>query len=84
MKTGLAATRPIGHDDFCRRYPAECSIRTQADERVALTDELWRQLVSVNDLVNRDIRPATDRKAWGARSGGTIQRSQATAKTTLS
>jgi predicted transglutaminase-like cysteine proteinase len=32
---------------------------------VALTDELWRQLVSVNDLVNRDIRPATDREAWG-------------------
>jgi predicted transglutaminase-like cysteine proteinase len=65
MAVGGPTTQPIGHREFCGRHPSECAVQTSSDARVHLTDPLWRQLVSVNELVNRTIEPATDEETWG-------------------
>jgi predicted transglutaminase-like cysteine proteinase len=65
MPIGAATTQPIGHYEFCGRHPTECSAHTSVDQRVHLTQALWSQLVSVNQLVAQTIEPATDLAVWG-------------------
>jgi predicted transglutaminase-like cysteine proteinase len=65
MATGGPTSQPIGHYDFCRRYPRECSVRSSSVSRVHLTPELWNQLVRVNAAVNIAITPATDEEVYG-------------------
>jgi predicted transglutaminase-like cysteine proteinase len=65
MPIGASTTQPIGHYEFCGRHPTECSARTSVNQRVHLTQALWSQLVSVNELVTRTIQPATDLAVWG-------------------
>ena len=65
MQTTGKTSQPIGHYDFCHRYPAECSVRSEGSSRVTLTPELWNQLVTVNSAVNLAITPATDEQVYG-------------------
>ncbi len=65
MATTGRTSQPIGHYDFCQRYPQECSVRTKGSSRVRLTPELWNQLVEVNASVNLAIKPATDQEVYG-------------------
>jgi predicted transglutaminase-like cysteine proteinase len=65
MPVGGQTTQPIGHYEFCGRYPAECTGQVSVDQRVRLTEVLWSQLVSVNALVTATIEPATDLVVWG-------------------
>jgi predicted transglutaminase-like cysteine proteinase len=65
MATTGATSQPIGHYEFCQRYPQECSVRSRASSRVHLTPALWSQLVEVNASVNLAIKPATDQEVYG-------------------
>ena len=59
MPTTGSASAPVGHVAFCRAFPGECSA-TGTARPVRLNDERWRQLVRVNDQVNRTVTPVTD------------------------
>jgi len=63
-KTGTT-TRPLGYQDFCKRYPKECREKSSRDVRIKLTSERWDELVEVNSAVNRAIRPVTDLELFG-------------------
>jgi predicted transglutaminase-like cysteine proteinase len=60
MLTGGLTSQPIGHYEFCRRLPAECSIRPTNLKPQHLTRELWLLLQKVNLQVNRQIQPMND------------------------
>jgi predicted transglutaminase-like cysteine proteinase len=61
-KIGLAAPvlPPIGHSRFCLKYPADCAVHgiDFRHRTIALTQQRWNELNSVNREVNRDIVPA--------------------------
>jgi predicted transglutaminase-like cysteine proteinase len=59
MPTAGWARPPIGHLDFCRIFPDECK-RHGETAAVALTENLWTELVAVNRVVNKQIAPVTD------------------------
>jgi predicted transglutaminase-like cysteine proteinase len=65
MATVGVTTRPAGHNEFCKRYPAECRVKTRREPRVHLTAERWNELVEVNNLVNWAVTPVTDEELFG-------------------
>ena len=52
MATGGLTSQPIGHYDFCRLNPGECSIRPTNLAPTPMTDGLMRKLISVSAKVN--------------------------------
>lgn len=65
MLTGGLTSQPIGHYEFCKAQPAECSIRTPDRGPEAMTGALWEMLVAVNAAVNRAVRPMNDFDIYG-------------------
>ncbi len=57
---GGATSIPIGHAEFCRSHPADCSPNASVVAMVELTQKLWQQLLNVNASVNAEIVPETD------------------------
>jgi predicted transglutaminase-like cysteine proteinase len=53
-------TQPIGHYEYCRRFPAECRVRSADTRPVKLTRQRLAEIVEVNDQVNRAVSPVTD------------------------
>lgn len=64
MVLGGITSQPIGHYDFCKRYPKECGA-TPVAAPLALTDDAWSLVSKVNEYVNKTIRPATDMEVYG-------------------
>ncbi|WP_342641270.1 transglutaminase-like cysteine peptidase [Rhodoligotrophos ferricapiens] len=58
------ALPPIGFVDFCKRFPQSCARQRSTPARVALTPERLKELVSVNDHVNKMVKPATDNELY--------------------
>ncbi len=56
---------PIGFVQFCDRHPSDCRGRGSDRRRVKLTDKRWRQLVVVNNTINRKVAPVTDQELYG-------------------
>ncbi|RAL94796.1 transglutaminase-like cysteine peptidase [Agrobacterium sp. MS2] len=52
MPVAGATSQPIGHFEFCKRYPEECQPNAADRARLKLTEELWNSLVEVNQVVN--------------------------------
>jgi predicted transglutaminase-like cysteine proteinase len=65
MKLGGLTSQPIGHYEFCRDNPGECSIRPRDLGPELMTGALWSQLVSVNRAVNAAVRPMNDFDIYG-------------------
>ena len=59
MPTAGRANPPIGYLGFCHSFPAECKRHGETDA-VALSENLWTELVAVNRVINRQIAPVTD------------------------
>jgi len=59
MATTGWARPPIGYISFCLSFPAECK-RHGTTGAVALSENLWTELVAVNRVINRQITPVTD------------------------
>ena len=51
---------PIGHADFCKRYPSECTMNASVVDDMHLTPQSWQQLLDVNTYFNTSIVPETD------------------------
>lgn len=58
--------RPIkGWVDFCARHPRECEVDVAEPEVMRLTSRAWAVLVHVNQAVNDEITPMTDKDHLG-------------------
>lgn len=57
--TGLTS-QPIGHHNYCKQYPSDCSIKSNNTTAPKLTRERWKQMVEVNNFSNSTIKPVTD------------------------
>jgi predicted transglutaminase-like cysteine proteinase len=57
LRTGENALAPMAFTVFCLKYPADCEPQAIPNERPALTNEQVQELVTVNTLVNRSIKP---------------------------
>jgi predicted transglutaminase-like cysteine proteinase len=56
---------PVGWVEFCTRQPGECASTTTAPRDIALSPEVWKDMVRVNKWVNQTIKPLTDLEHWG-------------------
>lgn len=65
VSVGDEARPPIGWIDFCTDNRAECTGTRSAPRDVVLTSKVWKDLVSVNQWVNKSIKPMTDQEHWG-------------------
>ena len=55
----------MGHYEFCKANPAECTIGARDLGPQHVTGTIWRTIVAVNALVNRSVRPMTDFESYG-------------------
>ena len=63
MNIGSQTSRPIGHVQFCKTYPEECSGRLSG-HIAKLTQAGWDELIAVNRAVNEQIIPVTDQDLY--------------------
>jgi len=67
MPVGGATSAPIGHKQFCRQLPDECSIRNRVRVAPKLTRTRWAQLVKINNHANLSVEPMTDSERYGVK-----------------
>ncbi|WP_026227718.1 transglutaminase-like cysteine peptidase [Hoeflea sp. 108] len=65
MVTGGLTSQPIGHYDFCRLNPSECSIKQRDPGPEQLSGALWRKIVAINVSVNAAVKPMNDIDIYG-------------------
>jgi predicted transglutaminase-like cysteine proteinase len=65
MVTGGLTSQPIGHYEFCKTNPDECSIRGRDRGPIRMTGALWRKVVATNLSVNKAIKPMNDEEIYG-------------------
>jgi predicted transglutaminase-like cysteine proteinase len=65
MRAGELTSQPIGHYEFCKRYEAECSIKSIRRSKATVTSAGWDMLRQVNAEVNARIVPMTDHEIFG-------------------
>lgn len=65
MKTLGITSQPVGHYDFCKRYPQQCGVNKGSTAPLALTAKLWRAVSRVNAQVNKKVRAAADMQIYG-------------------
>jgi predicted transglutaminase-like cysteine proteinase len=62
----VGEARPvIAWTTFCRSYPAECAVDRSEPAQIALTPQVWQQIVATNRRVNTTVRAVTDLDHWG-------------------
>jgi len=65
MVTGGLTSQPIGHYDFCRINPDECSIRMRHHGPLVLNESLLATVTKINAAVNKAVRPMSDFDIYG-------------------
>jgi predicted transglutaminase-like cysteine proteinase len=65
MITGGLTSQPIGHYEFCKANPGECSIRLRDAGPEHLNDQVWQELAEVNTMVNATVKPMNDYDIYG-------------------
>ena len=65
MATLGSTSQPIGHFNFCKRNPAECSIKSSATLPEQMTDGFRQRLSEVNTAVNAAVKPMEDIDIFG-------------------
>lgn len=65
MTTGGLTSQPIGHYEFCKRTPDECSIRSRSVMPEKMNHDFWQLIVNVNSSDNQKIKPLTDMEIYG-------------------
>ena len=65
MVTGGLTSQPIGHYEFCKANPSECSIRPRDIGPERSSDALWAQIRRVNSDVNAAVKPMNDFDIYG-------------------
>jgi predicted transglutaminase-like cysteine proteinase len=72
MRVYGPAQPPYGFVYFCERMPQECAPGRPLKQRFDITPERYAQLKAVNEAVNREIKPVTDRDLYGEADFWTI------------
>ena len=65
MATGGITSQPIGHYDFCRVNPDECSVRMRSRAPLVLSDAMRETIFVINAAVNAAVRPMSDFDIYG-------------------
>lgn len=65
MRVFMRSEAPSGYVAFCGRMPEACAARTMSSDRMILTDLRWKDLVEVNQVVNRTVKPVSDLDLYG-------------------
>lgn len=65
MTTTGPTNPPIGHYEFCKRYPGECDQTSRSGAPMRLTPQGWQAILDVNSAVNTAVEPVTDEDAYG-------------------
>jgi len=65
MATGDLTSQPIGHYEFCKANPSECSIRMHDNGPAHLTGTLWQDIGAINLSVNKAVKPMNDFDVYG-------------------
>ncbi|QRM34618.1 transglutaminase-like cysteine peptidase (plasmid) [Microvirga sp. VF16] len=52
-------------NEFCVRMAAECAVDPSETERIQLTDQVWKTIITVNKHVNTMVSPREDISHWG-------------------
>jgi predicted transglutaminase-like cysteine proteinase len=52
-------------EQFCAEQPDECKVNLFDRKVISYTEQFWRDLVTVNVTVNREITAITDLEQWG-------------------
>lgn len=65
MVVGGRTSQPVGHYEFCKKRPRECSQRLRDNGPVRMTGALHRKIASVNLSVNRSVKAVNDRDIYG-------------------
>jgi predicted transglutaminase-like cysteine proteinase len=65
MIVGGLTSQPIGHYEFCRAAPKECSIKLRDKGPVQLTDVIWKQILGINEAVNDAVQAMSDYDVYG-------------------
>lgn len=65
MRVFMRSEPPSGYVAFCGRTPEACETSTMSGDRMILTDIRWRDLVEVNQVVNRTVKPVSDLDLYG-------------------
>ena len=62
--TGDAAP-PIGHYEFCKQNPKECTYAGGDAGAIILNQDSWKTILNINYTVNTTIKPMTDMELYG-------------------
>ena len=65
MTTGGLTSQPIGHYEFCKANPAECSIRSIDAGPLQTTGGTGAQVSRINRAGNKSIKPMNDIDIYG-------------------
>jgi len=65
MVTGALTSQPIGHYEFCKANPGECSILPRDRGPTVLNDAMAEKITSINLAVNEAVKPLSDREIYG-------------------
>ena len=65
MVTGALTSQPIGHLEFCKREPRECSVRSRNETPLIMSDELLRRLQALTVSINKAVKPKSDLELYG-------------------
>lgn len=65
MEIGGPARQPIGHFEFCRKWPAECARIEKPKSPEQLAEAAWRTVRELNKRINRAVVARTDRDLYG-------------------
>ena len=65
MTTGGPTSQPIGHYEFCKANPSECSIRPVDRGPEHFSETVWTKIVKVDVTVNHAIKPMSDLEIYG-------------------
>ena len=65
METGGFTSQPIGHYEFCKANPDECSIQVVLTEPIIMNENAWNVINRINSYVNDIIKPMNDYDIYG-------------------
>ncbi|WP_353646972.1 transglutaminase-like cysteine peptidase [Mesorhizobium sp. WSM2240] len=65
MDIGGPTSSPIGHFEFCKKWREECARIAEPSGPEALDEAAWAAVRRINDRINSEIAPKTDRELFG-------------------
>jgi predicted transglutaminase-like cysteine proteinase len=64
--TSVGTAKPLlGWSQFCEKFRSECTVDVTEADKVDLTPQAWKSIVSINQRVNSSIKAVTDADHFG-------------------